>query len=256
MGACLLDLDGAALQGPVIGTRRSQTQLKMKLVAAAERRAVQFGMLGLSAPGDSASAAFWSACGYRPEAGAKPVWRRSFPRRQTRYGAQVARLLNELGIPAEYGRRHRLPLQVESHELASIGADVYDRERHLRPGAARAWLAMQRSAAADGVELLVASAFRSVDYQAGIVRRKLESGQAIAEILAVSAAPGFSEHHTGRAVDVATRDCEPLEECFEDTEAYAWLDTNAARHAFRLSYPRGNRHGIIFEPWHWYWTGR
>jgi D-alanyl-D-alanine carboxypeptidase len=75
------------------------------------------------------------------------------------------------------------------------------------------------------------------------------------EILKVNAAPGFSEHHSGRAIDIGTPGQPPAEESFEHTAAYAWLDAHAEQFGFRLSYPRGNSHGISYEPWHWYWIG-
>jgi D-alanyl-D-alanine carboxypeptidase len=113
---------------------------------------------------------------------------------------------------------------------------------------------MRRAARHDGVELLVVSAFRSVEYQADVIRRKLEAGRAIDDILCANAAPGYSEHHTGRALDLATSGCPPLEETFELTPAFAWLEANAARFGYRLSYPRGNPWGIVYEPWHWAWV--
>ena len=73
------------------------------------------------------------------------------------------------------------------------------------------------------------------------------------EILKVSAAPGYSEHHSGRVVDLTTPGYAPLEEEFEDSAAFAWLCRSAAEHGFYLSYPRGNPHGIAYEPWHWCW---
>ncbi len=75
------------------------------------------------------------------------------------------------------------------------------------------------------------------------------------EILSVSAAPGYSEHHTGRAVDLTTPGTRPLEEDFEATPAFEWLTGTAEDFGFRMSYPRNNRHGIAYEPWHWMWTG-
>ncbi len=112
---------------------------------------------------------------------------------------------------------------------------------------------MRDTAAETGIELQIVSAFRSVEYQLGILRRKLDRGQTIAEILRVSAAPGYSEHHTGRALDITTPGFAALEEQFEHSAAFAWLSTNAQAHGFRLSFPRGNRHGIVYEPWHWCW---
>jgi D-alanyl-D-alanine carboxypeptidase len=67
----------------------------------------------------------------------------------------------------------------------------------------------------------------------------------------VSALPGFSEHHTGRAVDVGTPDSVPLDYGFQSTGAFAWLQSNAADFNFRLSYPADNSEGYVYEPWHW-----
>ena len=69
--------------------------------------------------------------------------------------------------------------------------------------------------------------------------------------MTVSAAPGYSEHHTGRAVDIATPGSRPLTEEFEDSAAFHWLNENAADFGFSMSYPRDNRYGFIYEPWHW-----
>lgn len=158
-----------------------------------------------------------------------------------------------LGVPRDYGRRRELALVREPRELASIGLDVHGREQWLARPAARAWKRLAAAANGDRVELQVVSAFRSADYQLGILRRKLERGLAIDDILRVSAAPGYSEHHSGRALDVTTPGFTPLEEAFEHSDAFAWLQGNASRFGFRLSYPRGNRHGIAYEPWHWCW---
>ncbi|MFZ1223205.1 MAG: M15 family metallopeptidase, partial [Dokdonella sp.] len=105
----------------------------------------------------------------------------------------------------------------------------------------------------DGIELQVVSAFRSASYQLRIIQRKLDHGQSIGEILRVSAAPGYSEHHCGRVVDITTPGYATLEEEFEHSPAYAWLQHEASRFRFTLSYPRNNHHGIAYEPWHWCW---
>jgi D-alanyl-D-alanine carboxypeptidase len=167
----------------------------------------------------------------------------------------LADLHRELGVPADYALRRALPLQSEARELVSIGRDLFGRPQRLVPGAARAWRRMRRAARRDGIELFVVSAFRSVEYQAEVIRAKLAGGRSIEDVLSANAAPGFSEHHTGRALDLASAGCPPLEESFEMTAAYAWLDANAGRFGFRLSYPRDNPWGIVYEPWHWAWTG-
>src|SRR3546814_3614558 len=70
--------------------------------------------------------------------------------------------------------------------------------RSLAPEAAVRWRQMAASADGDGIRLLLVSGFRSFDYQGELIRKKLAQGQAIAEILRVNAAPGFSrsEEHT------------------------------------------------------------
>jgi zinc D-Ala-D-Ala carboxypeptidase len=160
-----------------------------------------------------------------------------------------------LGIPRDYGRSRHLRLQCEPKRLASIGLDIQQREQWLTPAAARAFDAMREAARHDEVELQVVSAFRSIGYQLGIIERKLQRGLGMDEILRVSAAPGYSEHHSGRALDLTAPGYAPVEESFEQSGAFAWLTRNALRFGFALSYPRGNRHGIAYEPWHWCWNG-
>src|SRR5512143_2059027 len=142
-----------------------------------------------------------------------------------------------LGVPRDYGRTRALRRVREPQRLVFIGHDTQDRPQWLAARAAQAWLRMREAAARDGVELQVVSAFRSVEYQLGILKRKLERGQSIGAILRVSAAPGYSEHHSGRALDLTTSGFTALEEEFEHSPAFAWLKKNAARYRFHLSYP-------------------
>ena len=173
--------------------------------------------------------------------------------RKRRYLKRIATLHDALGIPRDYGTARLIPVQMEGGGLVSIGPDIYQREQRLVPKAAATWQSMRDSASAEGIELQVVSAYRSVDYQQGILKRKLEKGQAIEEILRVSAAPGYSEHHTGRAVDITTPGYPVLEEEFEESEAFSWLTESAGDFGFRMSFPRGNPHSVAYEPWHWAW---
>jgi D-alanyl-D-alanine carboxypeptidase len=158
-----------------------------------------------------------------------------------------------LGVPRDHGRSRRLRRVREARSLQFIGFDTQKRPQWMTLRAARAWARMREAAAQKGVTLQVVSAFRSVEYQLGIIRRKLERGLGIDEILRVSAAPGFSEHHSGRAFDLTTPGFAALEEEFEKSDAFAWLRKNAVKFGFRMSYPRRNPHGIAYEPWHWCW---
>jgi D-alanyl-D-alanine carboxypeptidase len=95
------------------------------------------------------------------------------------------------------------------------------------------------------------SGFRSFDYQAELIRKKLASAQLIDDILKVNAAPGYSQHHTGEAVDIATPGSRPLTEEFEDSAAFGWLTEHGGEFGFSMTYPRGNPWGFVYEPWHW-----
>jgi D-alanyl-D-alanine carboxypeptidase len=156
-----------------------------------------------------------------------------------------------LGIPDDYAR---LPLQREATRLVPIGRAADDGKLlKLTPRAAAAWRRMRAAAAQDGVTLLPLSAFRSVARQTAVIRRKLADGQRITDILRLVAAPGCSEHHTGRALDIGSPQAMTLTTAFARTREFRWLQRHAAKFGFHLSYPRGNQHGIAYEPWHWCW---
>jgi LAS superfamily LD-carboxypeptidase LdcB len=147
-----------------------------------------------------------------------------------------------------------LPRHDHAVLLQAAGRDRFGRRHWLQPAACRAWTRMLQAAHRDGVELELISSFRSFRDQCRILQRKRRQGLDWSLILRVSAAPGFSEHHTGCAVDIAVPGQPPLTEDFEQSPAFAWLSTHAGSHGFHLSYPRDNCWGYIYEPWHWrYW---
>lgn len=160
--------------------------------------------------------------------------------------------LHALGLDeAEYCQRTGLDLVAEPTYLSYAGRDRYSRPLWLADDAALAWRRMREAALADGIVLDAISGYRSHDYQLGIFRRKLARGQTVEQILQVNAAPGFSEHHGGCALDIGAPDEPPAEESFELTPAFAWLRERAGDFGFVMSYPRDNPHGIVYEPWHW-----
>ena len=166
---------------------------------------------------------------------------------------RVEAILDSLGISLDAINARSLVAFSEAAELLVAEIGENGREHLLVPAAAEAWRALRDAASADGVAIRIVSAFRSVDRQAEIVRAKLARGLSIDEILKVSAPPGYSEHHTGRAVDVTSDGARPLELEFENTAAFGWLSRHAGRFGFFLSYPRLNPYGYMYEPWHWCW---
>jgi len=152
-------------------------------------------------------------------------------------------------LPPSYA--DRMPRVDEASEFAFVGLDHMERDAFLIPLAAAAWKRMKLAAATDGVELILVSAFRSIARQAALVAGKLSKGMTLEEALEYSAYPGFSEHHSGNAVDIGTTGACHLEEEFESTPAFAWLCEHAADFGFTMTYPRDNQFGIAYEPWHW-----
>jgi zinc D-Ala-D-Ala carboxypeptidase len=114
------------------------------------------------------------------------------------------------------------------------------------------------AAAADGVRLKIASAFRSHGYQQRVYEQQVaRRGRAAAD--RISARPGHSEHQTGLAVDlVAPHDagCN-LKPCFARRPEGRWIAAHAWRYGFVVRYPAGAERitGYQAEPWHLRYVG-
>ncbi len=128
----------------------------------------------------------------------------------------------------------------------------------LAPPAANAMIAMFADAKKQGAgTLFLQSAYRSYKYQISIhnldvARFGLKAGEALA------ARPGFSEHQTGLAADLAAigQGCR-IKVCFGTTKAGKYLATQAWRFGFIVRYPNGRTPttGYQYEPWHMRYVG-
>lgn len=128
----------------------------------------------------------------------------------------------------------------------------------LRKAAAEKFDQMVEAAKAEGVHIRPVSGFRSVaDQQKVFFEVKAERAQNPMQRAEVSAPPGYSEHHTGYAIDLgdADRSGTDLNPDFDQTPAFQWLKDNAARYSFELSFPKDNPQGVSYEPWHWRFVG-
>jgi len=149
-------------------------------------------------------------------------------------------------------------LPYEEADVATLTPVTADGRIKLKTPAAKEFVAMQNAALRDGVRLVALSGFRSLQEQEYLFFEiKAQRGQVTRERAEVSAPPGYSEHHTGYAIDIgdAKAPATHLEESFAQTEAFAWLEENAARYSFELSFPEGNSQNISYEPWHWRYVG-
>jgi D-alanyl-D-alanine carboxypeptidase len=129
----------------------------------------------------------------------------------------------------------------------------------LRKPAARAFDSMRTHASRDGVDLTPVSGFRDVDRQHRLFFDvAADRGQSLQKRALVSAPPGFSEHHTGYALDISCPEVEnDLVVAFEKTNAFAWLSRNAKTYGFEMSFGRDDVSslGVSYEPWHWRFVG-
>ena len=120
--------------------------------------------------------------------------------------------------------------------------------------------AMYNAALKDGVTLTPCSGYRSYETQERNYNRKIEffEGQGFStEEAKVKAAtiimpPGSSEHNLGYAMDIVC-----VDEWFEDTQEFRWLQEHAADYGFIMRYPKEKQDitKVIYEPWHWRYVG-
>jgi len=115
----------------------------------------------------------------------------------------------------------------------SIEVIVVDHER-VEERTASAFLAMHKAAAADGVDLIIYSGFRSMAEQEYFYRcYKTCSCNRCTK----AAKPGYSNHQSGHALDIGLRE-----------GVHEWLVANAKRFGFRNT--------VRSEPWHWEYRHR
>ena len=117
-----------------------------------------------------------------------------------------------------------------------------------------AYTAMADAMMSEGIDVWITSAYRSYDSQVNIYNRYLETDpQDVVDTY--SARPGFSDHQTGRVVDLI----EPGGDLgsFEYTDAKAWLDEHAHEYGFILRYPEDKVDvtGYMYESWHYRYVG-
>lgn len=147
---------------------------------------------------------------------------------------------------------HLAYAEAPEDELVSIG----NGER-LRREAAESFRRMQGAAAKLGIALVPLSGFRDRAEQNFLFYEvAAQRGQSLIERAQTSAPPGYSEHHTGYAVDIGDGNDEStdLNQAFGRTAAGQWLQANAGKYGFELSFPP-ERTCVSYEPWHWRWVG-
>ena len=141
--------------------------------------------------------------------------------------------------------------------IASYATQKYQRFEWLAPEAGKALMEMIYAARDEGVWIVPVSGFRSIEQQQKLFQEQIQRRGSAKEAATVSAPPGYSEHHTGFAVDL-TDGRFPKQDItyqFENTDAYRWLTRHAKDYDFELSFYLNNPQGVSYEPWHWRYVG-
>lgn len=139
------------------------------------------------------------------------------------------------------------------NDLTLINPKYTTRENKLRAQAASSFEALAADALKDGIKIYAASSYRSYSYQKNLYNYYV-SIDGIEEADTYSARPGFSEHQTGLAVDIANINKILIE---ENDKEFTWLKNNAHKYGFILRYQKSTEKitGYIYEPWHYRYVG-
>ena len=118
-----------------------------------------------------------------------------------------------------------------------------------------AFLEMKNDMAKENMQIRIISAYRSYDYQESLYDNYLKNNsQNIVDTY--SARPGYSEHHTGLAIDVDNVKLNYNK--FYLTKEFLWMQDNAYKYGYILRYPKDKENitGYSFEPWHYRYVGK
>ena len=159
-------------------------------------------------------------------------------------------------IPPSTSFGHFPYAEADPNSLIRVGM-YYDRGESLVNEAAAAFQKMQAQAQTQGIKIRIISGFRAFAAQKILFDKQIRSKGNQSNAARFSAPPGYSEHHTGYALDIGDGKqlATDLKYQFEKTASYRWLASNAGYYGFELSFPRNNLQGVTFEPWHWRYVG-
>ena len=124
---------------------------------------------------------------------------------------------------------------------------------------------MLRACRTAGHSPLIVSSYRAWSQQEEMYEEKvgelmsqgLDRETAEADAKSHAAAPGYSEHQLGLAVDIVDEEYSLLDEKQGDTATQQWLMENCWQYGFILRYPEGKREitGVEYQPWHYRYVG-
>ncbi len=141
--------------------------------------------------------------------------------------------------------------------ISSYAEKENQRFERLSLDAGLALMKLIYAARTERIWIIPVSGFRSVVQQEKLYKAQIQRRGSETLAAKVSAPPGYSEHHTGYAVDLADGNYpkEDISFKFAESEAFRWLNLHAREFGFELSFPKNNSQGVSYEPWHWRFIG-
>lgn len=178
------------------------------------------------------------------------VWRVDANLDQEFYDENYLRYADEYtDEPLLINKFNRVSDDFEPYELAYIESDY-----QATPETVEAYTKLKTDLEQQGMKIYVVSAYRSVSYQRSLYNYYLRSDPKDV-VDTYSSRPGYSEHHTGRAIDISQ--VYNNLNAFEGSDEAAWVYENAYKYGFIVRYKAEQMDvtGYIFEPWHIVYVG-
>lgn len=165
------------------------------------------------------------------------------------------------------GPNNQLEKEVDENKLTSI-TDTWEIDSRIKAD----FEDFQKAAKKAGYPISIVSTYRTIAYQKEIfnqsVQQLISEGETKAEATRLTkltmTEPGFSEHHTGLAIDMVDSNwyknytTELLDASYGAEPGAKWYAENAATYGFIVRYPKGKEKitGITYEPWHFRYVGK
>ncbi len=145
--------------------------------------------------------------------------------------------------------RHYLDENYKPAGLVTFSRDYSYEEQKAQRVVVDAFLAMQKACKEQtDAQLMVNSAYRSYQEQIGTHKRNPKG---------YAARAGSSEHQTGFALDITSRE-HPMRWPFDKSVEGVWMREHCHEYGFILRYPERQSHifGFAYEPWHLRYVGK
>ena len=149
----------------------------------------------------------------------------------------------------------RIELVTASNEIEGD-----EREFQVEKEALEHFNALRDELLEEGIDIELDSTYRSVERQKEIWD-EFEKDQGVEYCRKYVAVPGYSEHHTGLAIDVClVKDGEVIDDnddMIAEEEIFSKVHELLAKHGFILRYLKGMEPvtGYAYEPWHFRYVG-